>query len=489
MRNAVKYIGAVVSRILFIGLSVQVVLGLLWMCCSFDGVQEFRASGYYLEAADSLLCDEYTGILYPFILMLVKWLGESVRVSYASIMYLLQIALAFVAGYYFVSSTGVKEKFWKLWGSLVLLTFPMTMQCHMALLPNSMAYSCFLLLLAGVAELYVQPYICWILAALLLPEYLYLGAVPVVLLVIYYIIGSLRGAKEQPVTMGSDLGIQRRGIRGHAIIYHLALMVVSVGLIAGVNALTLVPGSQGRVHNSVEAVAFRRCCWTDFSSTYYYWPEELRAAVSDDLLAEIVKEAENLDYYFMPKAEEVMGAEAAEEWFGMVAKGLFAKNYKLILYETAIDAVGYTVPTVLTDILLGGKDYSSYGMRNYEIMRQDHPLLTRYYMDYSIWWFYVGFALAAGLTVLRALVALLCGRRQQKSYARECEPEGLRCRVRVGAVKGGFSLCVCIFGAAAMVAWYALQNTGLWDYKNALFVGGLWMLWMIKGAYAGTREK
>ncbi len=472
MQNAVKHIGAVVSRILFIGLSAQIVLGLLWMFCAFDGMQEFRATEYYLEAADSLKFDEYAGILYPFILILVNGVERLLGIPYAPMMYFLQIVLAFVAGCCLVSAVGVDKKLWKVWGSLVLMTFPMAMQCHMAILPDSFAYSCFLLMLAGVLEaaktvkktsqdglgqkrkLWQRVrssagiYVFWILTVLLLPENLYLGAIPVLFFGGYVL------------------------LRERSIWLQLVLFILSIGTITGVNVMILGMDSLNTVRDSVEATVFRRFCWTDFAGTYYYWPQELKAVVSDDLFAEIAGEAANMEQLFQPMVEDVLGAEEAEEWYGMVAKALFAKNSRLLLFEMAMDAGGYALPPIMLDIALDGINYSSFGMRNYEVMRQDHPLLTRYYIDYSIRWFTVGIILTAGMFALKKLTEVLAGGLQKDSHY-----------IGEASTRGGFVFWTLMISAGASVLWYTMQNTGLWDYKKALLAGCLWMLWMMKAVW------
>ena len=185
MQKAVVHIRAVLGRILFIGLSVQIVFGLLWLCCSFTGVQWFAESTFYEAVSESLLCDEYTGILYPFLLMLT-------RRNY-TLVCLFQLAVAVLAGFYFLKAAGVKNPAWRIWGSFVLLTYPMALQCHMAVLPNSLTFSCFLFEMAFALRIVGKEskcrkwkmlglHIAWLGAALFTPSYLYLGAVPVVVL-------------------------------------------------------------------------------------------------------------------------------------------------------------------------------------------------------------------------------------------------------------------------------------------------------------------
>ena len=119
MQRARAHLRGLLSRILVIGVSAQIVLGLLWMLFAFDDRQEFVGSAY----AEWLDCN-LTGLRYE------------------PVLYFMQLLLAFYAGYRLMDGVGVRKTFWKIWGSLALLTYPYAMQCHMAVLPDSFAFSC-----------------------------------------------------------------------------------------------------------------------------------------------------------------------------------------------------------------------------------------------------------------------------------------------------------------------------------------------------------
>lgn len=463
MAKAVGHIRAVVSRILLIGLSIQIILGLFWMCCSFDGVQEFAETAYYLRISESLLCDEYTGILYPFILMLAGWAEKLTSIPREPMLYLLQVVIAFIAGVRFVGmGTGGDRgrKLWKVWGSLALMTFPMTMQCHMAILPNSLAFSCFLLMVSDVFAKKKKKYfpIYWLFAALLMPEYLYFGLCLVLLRLVFQL-------AEVWKTKDKDAG--RKWVSS------LIVVLVSVGIIIGANVMTHTPGSQGKVQSSVEAAWFRRNVWTSLADYYFYWPQEVKDAFSQEEIAAVQAEPGNMILLLQPGAEAALGKEEAKAWFGEFGTFVLKANYRRILPETAMDAVGYLFPTVIHNMLLGGRGYASCSPRNYEIMRQDHPLLTHYYMDYCSWWFVAG-------TVL-ATVMWCSGKRHRRSRTDKIEAGN-------AAVSffDGNRMCMgtCCIIAGVMVLWYTLSQSGLWDYKNVLFTGCLWMVCFVN-AQAG----
>ena len=118
------------------GFSVQIVLGLVWMVCNMGAVQDFAvvSTGIYGVAAGLL------GKAFP-------------------VMYVLQLAAACYAGQRLISRLCNKNpdnrrsRLFALWGSLALMTLPMAMQCHMAMLPYSLVCSAGLLQLSFCCEL------------------------------------------------------------------------------------------------------------------------------------------------------------------------------------------------------------------------------------------------------------------------------------------------------------------------------------------------
>lgn len=460
--KVVRHIFAIAGRIVFVGLSIQIVLGLLWMCCNFTGMQQFGESQFYIEASKSFLCDEYTGALYPALLMLTRGIEDVLRIPHTYIVYLLQVGLAGYAGYNFFEF--LKNRIMRIWASLVLLTFPMAMQCHMAVLPNSLAASLFLLEMTYVLRAFrrkealqavdlAKANTCWLLAALLLPEYLYLGAVPVILVFLYEIM-TLVSAKKNGANGPK---------RGKSIVYHGILIVAFIGMIAGANSLTQEPGCYNRPEKSLNAALFRRTVWTSITDYYAQWPEDMRACFTEEEVKQIGVYADNMERILQPRLEMELGVERANVIYQELGAYIWEQNTSKIVHQTAWDAVGYSLPTMTVQLLLAGRGYDSYLGRNYDVMRQEAPKLTGYYMDYSCWWFMVGVVLA---------VVLLPGAfGNKKKIAKTLLPT-----------------MVCVVSAGCMVIWYTLQGAGVWDYKNALFVGQLWLIGMMVVAERNLHE-
>lgn len=82
MQKARRALAQIAGRFLFIGISVQIVLGICWMIRAFGIFPEFGDSYLWLRAADTLVCDDYMGIGYPLFLMLAKGIESISSIPY-----------------------------------------------------------------------------------------------------------------------------------------------------------------------------------------------------------------------------------------------------------------------------------------------------------------------------------------------------------------------------------------------------------------------
>lgn len=99
MQKARNLLLKIVGGVLFIGCSIQVVLGIVWMVCNLGTFQWFPDSNLYVEISKSFICDEYEGILYPLLVMLARGVGNVIPIPYFTYLYLLQLAVAFMVAY------------------------------------------------------------------------------------------------------------------------------------------------------------------------------------------------------------------------------------------------------------------------------------------------------------------------------------------------------------------------------------------------------
>lgn len=444
MQKACRHILAVAGRIIFIGVSIQIVLGILWIFRNFLNFQQFGESALYVQISKNFLCDEYTGILYPVILMLTRGVGDILHIPYYLVVYLVQLLFACYAAHRFVQKIHRTGRGMDLWCTFAMLTIPMALQCHLAILPHSLTSSFALLELSFAWEAICgEQQICavqlvktapfWLLCTLLMPEFLYLGAIPIILVLVFSL-------------------FQKENRKARQIFYHVAVICAFAGIIVSVGRLTRTDGSLGRAQKSVSASAASRFAWSSLMDYYDEWPQEMKNAVDYGKLMECAFYPDNMARVLEPLAEKTLGVEQAQEFFWQISKTAWTNNRRDILHEMAWDAASYAVSPLTLQLQLKGRGYDSSSGRNYEIMRQNAPVLTRQYVNYSCWWFGVSL-------VLLVAAALACGICKRKKITKQFL----------------YSCILCVMSAAFLIAWYTLQGAGIMDYKNAILVNLLWM--------------
>lgn len=450
VQRAAGHISAVLKGVLFIGISVQTVLGIVWMCCNFSGVPRFGDSLFYMQASRTLRCDEYTGILYP---VLLRAAGRNHYV-----VYVLQLAAACAAAGCFLRVFLPGKKWLTVWGCLALMTIPVVLQCHMALLPCSFAASLALLqlsLLAGAVRKkedrtlrrLAEISLCWLGLALLLPEYLFLGAVPVAL-------------------MGICCRRQWKGNR-RLRWYGLLMAAAFAGMILGANSLTQTRGLYGRPQRTLLMAMAQRMAWTNVLANYEDWPEYMVDYVGVDNILAAAQDAEGMDRFLFPAVEQAAADQAVtplqvrEFYRAMIVDAL--RWYRPVIFkQIAWDAVGYAAAPVFLQSFLEGRGYDTYSGRNYDFFLARTPGLSKLCMDYGSWCFVLTAAFAAALQALRLWNS---GQEERKETA-------------------GQASC-CLAMAGAMVLWYTMRGAGMLDYKNTALVTQLWTVWAVLGLGAG----
>lgn len=442
----------IIQGIIFIGFSVQIALGFVWMGCNIVNIQDFAECSTGIYAGMTRL----PGKAYPAV-------------------YVLQLLAAGYAGWRLVSrlcdhSRNKKQnRLFALWGSLALMTLPMAMQCHMALLPYSFVCSAGLLQLSFCCELletagnfrhsrsfqhmdfyensevlghrdtfglvpFVGLWICYFVQALLLPEYIFLGAVPVAVMLL----------------------LKRKGIAAAKM--SLKVFVLAAVAAAGIYAVwSCNPKTKNENDISgVEWTLVKRLCWPTLWVDYERMPDKIQEATADAVW-ESAYYPGNMDRKFKPAIEAAMSAGEAKPLLAEAAARSWDIHYPMIVRQVGWDVLGYCASPLILQLQLSGDAYESHSGKNYAIMRKAVPVLTKHYVNYGSWWF----AAAAVLTVLLLTARLAAG---ERPYGRR---EG-----RLTAVAFCFAVG-CVF-------WYTVQGAGIMDYKYTIFINELWFLWSFK---------
>lgn len=417
MKKAAGQLGIILRAVLFIGFSIRIVLGLVWMVSHFVETQEFA---------------QVSSGIYPLFARAVGLVPQ--------VLYVLQLGAAFGAGWQLLKAFGVSDRLWRTWGASVLLTFPMAMQCHLALLPYSFVSSLVLLELGFCAQTMTENRLlsltkltkagcCMLGLALLLPEYVWLGAIPLVFTVLL----KLKAMWTQP----------------KRLLYSCLLVAAFCGMLGGIGSLVHKGDSASR--NLWFSIA-SRTAWPTFWVDSSGWSEGLYEAVGESAW-EISIRPGDMEQILRPLLESKVGAEQAEEYYREMAVTAWERHKSRIFRQVFWDALIYGAPEAVLQMQLSGIGYDSLSGRNYEMMAMRHPIMTKFYVSYSSWWFW----LSLGIAVLLLPVRFMAG---DKLFLRRYLAFGT----------------VAALWMAAIVLYYTMQGAGIADYKCTLAAGQLWYI-------------
>lgn len=421
-RKVAGTVRLVMKNMLYIGFTAQICLGLAWMVGNFAGTQDFPS---------------VDGGVYAFVSGAVGAVGWPV--------YLLQLALALYAGYRLLKTLRVNGAAKRVWGSLTLMTLPMAMQCHMALLPYSLVCSAELLKISFACELTGEKadrgmkeltgiLACFAAQALLWPGYWVPGAVLPLLMLLWKEPGMFRSRKGW--------------LKGSV----LALCFVAAAA-AGYGLHRTESGGA----ESWRWTLVKRICWPTLWVDWSGMPGEIQDAVQDVIWLS-AHYPSHMDLYFKPAVDGAMAQEDAEAALRQMVAQSWRAHYPLIIRQIGWDVLGYSVTPLILPQQLAGEAYDSCSGRNYEIMRNRMPVLTKYYVRLACRWY----AASLGIALIAAVMS------------RIAQPRKLR-----DAAVHPFTVLAALFSAASAVWFFTMQGAGVMDYKYIVWVSQLWILFCI----------
>ncbi len=481
--KGLRLIKNTIMGLLWIGMTVQIILGAAWIIGNLPAQGLFPDTAYYLKAAAGGARDEYVGVLYPLLVRILWGIGSLWGIGGEWLLSLLQLGAAALCGFGFLSLCDIGGGFpgWKkILGTSYLVTIPLCVQWHLTILPRSFVGSLTFLLLgvcirnfledqAHGARRICQSAVIWVILTWLDPDAWWLGGI----LVLFVVIGFLarhrgrKGAKTQgDMTRGKGAKAQGDMARGKGVILLGVLAVVlTAGLVAqGGNRLFREPGCNGRIQRSLGSALVSRFVWPNFGKNYFFWPDEIKEIMTPEEGAAYL--ADDVGRVFGPLAEKAYGKERANELYWEMALQCFGNRTKEVASAIKEDFLSYLfLPWRVYAQLHGmGLSYSGW---NYSKMLEKTPLLSKRYMDYGLLSFQIGFwcvALLAGISVYE----------KRKGGGRL----SLACVVVVILCLGSQSF------------WYTMSGAGMMDYGNVTAVSLLWfgMIPAALGSFAQRRK-
>ena len=456
MRRVANDWGKVLARVAILGISTQILLGIFWMLMNVTAFQEFGESRFLQRVQETLVCDEYTGILYPLIMRMLSGVGDCLSVPAHCLIYGFQLLVAAGAAYYFLLGfPAVRKKPWyeRLWLTLALLTFPTAAQCHLAVLPISLASSLFLASIGVLLRVWWGEEegqcekaqnrkairFCWNLPAARLVWFGLLWLAETLLLPEYYLFGAV-------------LALLYVGKLLSKSFYVVVVVAVFLGVIPLLSSLTIQEGAYGRMRNTLEAAALRRFAWEHLADDYPDWPKELQEALSQENIARLRAHPAQIPWVLGAAVDDSLGKEKAREIYGELAKAVGKRRWRENAKEILGDTLAYSLAPAAQLFFLAGKGQDTYTGMNYELMRANAPRLTSCFVKFGDGCF-VGILILTGVFAIFALIE------RDKLEKRACLREGL---------------CF-LLPFVVMIATYVFKAGGSMDEKNVLPVTAAWM--------------
>lgn len=430
-----------IKRITFLLIGLQVLFGLVWVMLNITNVPKFQESQLFLQASWDFVIDEYMGVLYPLLLRGTSLAGN----GFCVLLYVLQLAVAFIAYYVFLKSVFGKYlqgKFETGLLSAYVVTFPVILQGHMSVLPYSLASSMMLLMLAQLKKLLrqegtiqskhvISTGIFWGIATLLLPDY---GVILGMVVVVGFIV----------------CGWKKEG-RWKVLLLTLFVTIACTG---GVLSLTQTPGSLGRIQKTVGATMLSRFAWPYIERNGFFWSEEVKTVFDAEELAQISLYPERIIYEFGPKLEEYVGKERANELYWKMALDSVKIGKKEAIVAWGRDMVNNVAGPIGIQLQWLGVS-TSYAGWNYAQMTACSPAFTKYFVRFSNY----GFDFMLILTFIVYII-------QKKKL-----PRG-----KVHAFCGLTFLAIGI-----ITVWYAVIGNGMQDYLKVMPANIFWCFLPVLG--------
>lgn len=442
--------------LLWLMTGAQIVFGLIWLVAAFRQFPQFSLSAELMEASRTWVLDEYMGIGYPILIRIGMVLESWVKIPFFVWIYGLQIALAFCSGCYLLSAVFC-QKMWKfdtIWGSLYLLTIPMAAQCHMAVLPFSLALSL----------------LFWIVGILLKSadknanvRLRQLGCLFVLLLLLVVVL---------PETFWMAIVLGTAAVIGTAVLSRnrrkvlclSAVLILALSLGFTCNQMLQVPGSRGNIHKSVSSAVLSRVVWPYFDMDYYFWPAEIKEVMSEEMAWTVSCNPERVKDLFGPVVEERYGSKHAKGLYLQMAKASFEVRTKDITKQIVLDLAAYACPQISVNLELDGVG-TGLNAYNYNQMKEVWPTLTKYYVNYSLHSF-----------VFALFLSFVClGYRKAK-------------KVKYRNRQTGILVLLLAVPVLWQIVYYTFTSAGMIDYKNVLFVAAGYGIWIVYGMTA-MKEK
>ena len=294
----------------------------------------------------------------------------------AGVLYMVQLAAAAGSAWYFLGKMGLQDRRARGYLCAFLLTVPFFLQMHLAKLAWSLSLSALLWMLGLVVDIRkkgmarergVRLLISYFLYGIICPDGLWLGGI-LLLTVLSRSIGRGQAGKT---------AARRR--------FCLAVFVTAAVIFLTNAELNAALPKQRRIYreNNPGTAAVSRFVWPNFATNYFFWSDEVKAVLSEEEAIDVSERIDLLEKEFYPSMRETYGSgKATLLCLEMGYRCLMDRSRETVL-EIVTDFKDYLLIPFTVERNLQGRGVSLTAW-NYGRMKEQRPLLVKYYYRYGL---------------------------------------------------------------------------------------------------------
>ena len=371
MRNRKK----IIKFMLYVIMSVQIILSIIWMICNVNNIPSFGDSPEYINLSKTLVVDEYRTILYPALLNVAIKMENIVKIPFHIIMFVGQTGVCFVCIYYVVKSLyfimGKEEPHLckKIFYSLYILSIPMITFMNFSILTDSIALSMLLIIIIQCARIYNMEGFRW---------------KEIVLLFIGYLVESMIRA-DRIYSCGLFIAVftiiilaKKKKAKYISVILASFLAIV---INMGVNSVTQQPGVYNRIKTNFSFILLDRIVWPNMANNYDSFSEEIRSNISYEEAQHFDEHNNYVMYFLAPTLEERVGSDTAGKMYVEMAKVVFHNQPGKVIFDVVEDFCGFVFTPTVAFLSSQGILKTNYEW-NVTCCSNVTPNLTRWYVKY-----------------------------------------------------------------------------------------------------------
>ncbi len=454
MQKMWKCIEQVSIRIFYIGMTLQIGLGIWWLFENIGILAQYGDGTLYEQAVANWDFTDCKGILYPFVVSISKGMASIMPIPYYCILYVFQLLAAFLSVFVllrYISGRHGGRLFYAVAG---VLTTPPVLQTILAVQPNILAASCGITALVWGLE-YSRSFkwtsllgssVFGLAAILFRGEFFWFGLVAAVILCGIGMLRRSRKQKRYTEDCRKKTERSRKQCLRNGLLAFVIMLVLSGGYFLQKSAL------QDNRAFSVKQTVVARLTWDSLSEIMWRWSPDLGETIGWENAAVMNAKPELIRELLFANFADLT-AEKENAYLKEMVQIAWEHDKREIVVQIIYDGLGYLFPAIIAEKQLNGTGYLSLTGINYQAFKEGDSRLGAVFMRYYFWWFWIALAVM--------LIGMLC--RKMKPLQESGPDEKKR-----GMLWCGIGIVI------ANAFYYTFTEPGMYDYKLAIVAVLFW---------------